>query len=452
MQKEFVFDLNKCTGCNACQIACSIENEVELPLNWRQINTFNEHKHPQISYFHLSTACNHCLDPPCLKYCPALAIHKIQDTGAVIIDENKCIACKYCSWVCPYDAPVYNPSAKTMEKCTFCQHRLEENLLPACVTLCPTSALTIADHQEGDLPEPVLGFTESEIKPAIRFTPLSKDHELPEISELPFDEITMSMFRESLGKVKTTEKIRFLPEWPLVIFSLLIAFVTGSLTANALLPSGSPGIYSVILGFFGLGISSIHLGKKFRAPRAILNLKNSWLSREIAFYALFVTILTGQVFIFSDISWLSWITIGTGFLTLYFMDKVYTVIATVHRQNYHSANVLLTGLFLASIFSEFMFGIILFGSIKFILYIRQLLNHTGHLNFLKYLYVSLRILLGFIVPSVIWFLEISGVFTYCIILILIAEFIDRCQFYENLKIITPAKQMAIDLEELLNER
>jgi DMSO reductase iron-sulfur subunit len=254
MQKGFLFDLNKCTGCNACQIACSIENEVEFPMNWRQVNTFNNAKHPEISYFHLSTACNHCLDPPCLKYCPALAISKDQLSGTVIIDQDKCIGCKYCSWVCPYDAPTFNPSKKIMEKCTFCLHRLEENLPPACVTLCPTSALQITDHQEDTLSEQIAGFTKSEIKPAISFIPLRDHEKLPEISELPFDEITIKLFKESLLHDKKKEKISWLAEWPLVIFSILLALIPGIFTAGTLTPENSSNLLPVILGFIGLGV------------------------------------------------------------------------------------------------------------------------------------------------------------------------------------------------------
>ena len=449
MQKGFVFNLNKCTGCNACQIACSIENEVGLPLNWRQVNTFNEPRHPEISYFHLSTACNHCLDPPCLKYCPALAIFKDQNTGAVIIDQDLCIGCKYCSWVCPYDAPTFNSSTKMMEKCTFCLHRLEEDLLPACVTLCPTTALQMADHQKDILIDPISGFTKSEIKPAIKFIPLRGDQQLPEISELPFDESTVKLFRESLWKDKGKEKIRCLPEWPLVLFSLLIAFITGSFTGSTLIPTGFSGLLSIILGFTGLGISSAHLGKKGRAPRAFLNVRQSWLSREIAFYTLFLMLMTIQIIFFPHKNWLVWMAVVTGFLTLYALDRVYTVIATVYKLHYHSANALLTGLFFAVIFSEYMFGIIVFGSIKFILYIKQLISRLGHLKSLTILFGSVRVMFGFLIPPIFWLWGFSGAFTYSIILILIAEFIDRCEFYENLKTITPAKQIIMDLERLI---
>ena len=202
-----------------------------------------------------------------------------------------------------------------------------------------------------------------------------------------------------------------------------------------------------ILGFIGLGISSAHLGKKGRAPRAFLNLRDSWLSREIAFYTLFFVLLTCQIIFFPHVKWLAWIVVMTGFFALYAMDNVYTVIATIQKQHYHSANALLTGLFFAALFSEFMFGIIVFGSIKFILYIKQLISRLGHLKSLTILFGSVRVMFGFLIPPIFWLWGFSGAFAYSIILILIAEFIDRCEFYENLKTITPAKQMVFDLEK-----
>jgi DMSO reductase anchor subunit len=193
----------------------------------------------------------------------------------------------------------------------------------------------------------------------------------------------------------------------------------------------------------------MHLGKKFRAQRAILNWKHSWLSREILFYTIFIALLSGQIIFFPDVVWLAWIAVLAGFLTLFAIDNVYTVIAAAQKQQYHSAKVLLTGLFLASLISEFLFGIVLFGGIKLILYFRQFHRRFVHGNGHLILFGSIRILLGFIIPAIIWIWSISGAFTFSIILILIAELIDRCEFYESQKLITPSKQMVIDIEELV---
>jgi len=128
MPLAFVFDPNRCTGCQACELACSIENELGPDRSWRGVVTFNEEAFPGIPLFHLSLACNHCAEPACMNTCPALAYHRNEETGAVLIDPDRCIGCRYCSWVCPYGAPTFEAERGVMGKCTFCVHRLEIGL------------------------------------------------------------------------------------------------------------------------------------------------------------------------------------------------------------------------------------------------------------------------------------------------------------------------------------
>ena len=88
MARGFHFDLNRCTGCEACRLACSIENELPGGESWRRIETFNPRRHPAAPRFHLSLACLHCADPPCLDACPARAYHRDGATGAVLLDSQ----------------------------------------------------------------------------------------------------------------------------------------------------------------------------------------------------------------------------------------------------------------------------------------------------------------------------------------------------------------------------
>ena len=110
-QKCFIFDLNRCTGCGACVIACATENMEKQTVNWRDIHTFNETHHPVLPLFNLSMACNHCIDAACKKGCPALAYTKDKETGAVVHHADCCMGCTYCTWACPYDAPRYSGAA-----------------------------------------------------------------------------------------------------------------------------------------------------------------------------------------------------------------------------------------------------------------------------------------------------------------------------------------------------
>ncbi len=88
MPLAFVFDPNRCTGCQACELACSIENELGPDRSWRGVVTFNEEAFPGIPLFHLSLACNHCAEPACMNTCPALAYHRDEETGAVLVDVD----------------------------------------------------------------------------------------------------------------------------------------------------------------------------------------------------------------------------------------------------------------------------------------------------------------------------------------------------------------------------
>jgi len=110
--------------------------------------------------------CNHCTDPPCVKYCPTKATWKRED-GIVMIDYHRCIGCRYCMAGCPYGARSFNwreprpfvdeinPAFPTrtrgvVEKCNFCAERLAKGLPPACVEACPEKALIFGDLEDAD--------------------------------------------------------------------------------------------------------------------------------------------------------------------------------------------------------------------------------------------------------------------------------------------------------------
>ena len=105
--------------------------------------------------------CNHCDNPPCVSVCPTKATWKRED-GIVMMDYHRCIGCRYCMAACPYGSRSFNwrdprpftsetnPDFPTrakgvVEKCNFCQERLAQGLLPACVEACPERALVFGD-------------------------------------------------------------------------------------------------------------------------------------------------------------------------------------------------------------------------------------------------------------------------------------------------------------------
>ncbi|HML20885.1 MAG TPA: dimethylsulfoxide reductase subunit B [Aggregatilinea sp.] len=154
-QLAFYYDQSVCTGCKACQIACKDDNDLEVGVLWRRVVELNGGNWikqgatwvQNIVTYHLSMSCNHCEDGICLKVCPTGAMHK-RDDGIVLIDQDKCIGCRYCQWACPYDAPQYVDDKGKMSKCDFCYNYIDEGLPPACVAACPMRALDFGELSE----------------------------------------------------------------------------------------------------------------------------------------------------------------------------------------------------------------------------------------------------------------------------------------------------------------
>ena len=146
-----VIDLRKCIGCQACTVSCSMEN---LPPIGQFRTTVQQYEvavagNEQISQVMLPRLCNHCANPPCVPVCPTQATYQRAD-GIVVVDNKQCVGCAYCVQACPYDARFINHDTQTADKCTFCVHRLEVGLLPACVESCVGGARVIGDMKDPD--------------------------------------------------------------------------------------------------------------------------------------------------------------------------------------------------------------------------------------------------------------------------------------------------------------
>lgn len=95
----------------------------------------------------LPRLCNHCENPPCVPVCPVQATFQRED-GIVVVDNDRCVGCAYCVQACPYNARFINEETNTADKCTFCEHRLDDGLLPACVESCVGGARVIGDIKD----------------------------------------------------------------------------------------------------------------------------------------------------------------------------------------------------------------------------------------------------------------------------------------------------------------
>ncbi len=450
-QKSFIFDLNRCTGCGACIVACSIENTGKQDLNWRQVYVFNETRHPTLPLFSLSMACNHCLSPACLKSCPASAYAKDPVTGAVTIDASRCLGCKYCTWACPYDAPRFNEVRGVIEKCDFCIERQQNGEAPACVCACPTNALRLGEYDESSETQNIAGFTKAGLRPAIRFKELRKRQQVPEATAPPAKESVAKLFESSLHIPEP--RITLQSEWVLLLFTTLASLLVSWLTVMLPTPLAINPYIFLGVGALGLGLSMIHLGKKQRAFRAIFNIKSSWLSREVLFFSFFLGLSAAYLLFSPGSRDVGRAAAAVGFISLFCIDRIYQVAMQVGPLNFHSAHTLLNGLYLTGILmgNGLIFG--LMGGLKLFLYLYRKVHFKRTGRKMRPLVSFLRVGSGFLVPL---FLSAANpgamvnYYGYIIVSVIIGEVIDRAEYYDEIDIVTPRKQMLLDLETAMS--
>ncbi len=158
-----LIDLRRCIGCHACSVSCKAELDVPLGATRSWVEYAEKGEYPYVSRAFVPRLCNHCEHPPCVSVCPTGATWKREEDGIVVVDSEICIGCKYCIQACPYDARFVNPDTGSADKCDFCQHRVAQGVVPACVEACIGRARIF-----GDLNDP-----ESEISKQVRTQPVT---------------------------------------------------------------------------------------------------------------------------------------------------------------------------------------------------------------------------------------------------------------------------------------
>lgn len=154
MRYAIDLDMSKCISCGACSVACMDQNDFVPDADQRPFrNVFDAERKDgdTVEYSHLSLACMHCPDAPCITGCPVACIEKDPETNLTVYDNTDCIGCHSCAMACPFGVPSFNEDGQ-MVKCTGCYIRIHNGMLPACVRVCPTGALQLVNLDE---PSPI---------------------------------------------------------------------------------------------------------------------------------------------------------------------------------------------------------------------------------------------------------------------------------------------------------
>ena len=185
-----IIDLDLCTSCQACVVACHAENNVATvgeeevtlgrSLHWIRIERYWKGEYPHVRAEFMPIICQHCQKAPCEPVCPMYATVHDENENVNVQVYNRCVGIRYCGVNCPYKVRMFNwfnphvpeplneqlnpdVTVRTrgiMEKCTFCIQRIRrtreearargeafnpEDVRPACVQTCPTDALVFGD-------------------------------------------------------------------------------------------------------------------------------------------------------------------------------------------------------------------------------------------------------------------------------------------------------------------
>ena len=149
-------DVNKCTGCYNCFLACRDEffgndypgYSAAQPLDgqfWMQIKEVERGTYPKPKLDYIPTPCMHCVSAPCIAAGQNGAVYRRKD-GIVIIDPEKARGQQAIVASCPYRVIFWNEELQLPQKCTLCAHHLDKGeKQPRCVEACPTGALVFGD-------------------------------------------------------------------------------------------------------------------------------------------------------------------------------------------------------------------------------------------------------------------------------------------------------------------
>ncbi len=337
-QLAFDVDLDACSGCKACVTACHSLNGLEPGESWRSVGLLVETSAPTAprpveipwsvrpgtrdpesvaslpslprlspAFQHVTHACHHCVEPACAHGCPVLAYDKDPVTGIVRHLDDQCIGCSYCQMTCPYEVPRFSKRLGIVRKCDLCHGRLAAGEAPACVQSCPSEAIRIVvvetdalRAQYREIPGPDEDRPISAHAGAGRSNPFLPDSPPPHLT-VPGTRFRWT--RSHGGRHVAADAAEARPAaahvplvWMLVLSQAAVGISVAEAWARVTSRPWPASMTWVALGLLHTGLlaSVAHLGQPFRAWRAFLGWRRSWLSREILALTAFAGMLMMQ--------------------------------------------------------------------------------------------------------------------------------------------------------------
>jgi carbon-monoxide dehydrogenase iron sulfur subunit len=162
MSKKITVKIERCMGCHTCELACAIAHSAAAAASADPViagadsavvaiaaagerpgyRIHVEHYGPKA----IPLSCQHCEEAACALACPTGAVRRLAPGKPVLLEEAKCIGCSMCVQACPFGVMAMRAGGKVAFKCDLCITRLARGLQPACVSSCPTRALSLEDE------------------------------------------------------------------------------------------------------------------------------------------------------------------------------------------------------------------------------------------------------------------------------------------------------------------
>jgi Fe-S-cluster-containing dehydrogenase component len=186
--KNFVIDIDKCSGCYSCQMACKDEHcgndwapyakpQPDSGQFWGKLNCYERGTVPKVQVTYIFVPCQHCEEAPCIESCPVEGALYERADGLIIIDPKKCSGCQNCIDACPYEKIFFNKDLQIAQKCTGCAHLIDKQKPisePRCVDCCAHAAIKFGEESDLNVSGDETYHPEYEVNTRVRYLNLPK--------------------------------------------------------------------------------------------------------------------------------------------------------------------------------------------------------------------------------------------------------------------------------------